>query len=73
MVFMIRNSACGGINFRSGISSNPRPHAELILSKAKVPFKNNSVKSSRKTFLNTNERSRIDEFYASYDPYCSVL
>ena len=44
---MIRNSACGGINFRSGISSNPRPHAELILSKAKVPFKNNSVKSSR--------------------------
>ena len=44
---MIRNSACGGgINFRSGRSSNPRPHAELILSKAKVPFKNNSVKSS---------------------------
>ena len=70
---MIRNSACGGINFRSGISSNPRPHAELILSKAKVPFKNNSVKSSRKTILNTNERSRIGEFYGSYDPYRSVL
>ena len=51
MVFMISNSACGGINFRSGISSNPRPHAELILSKAKVPFKNNSVKSSRKNLF----------------------
>lgn len=48
---MIRNSACGGINFRSGISSNPRPHAELILSKAKVPFKNNSVKSSRENLF----------------------
>ena len=31
--------------------SNPRPHAELILSKAKVPFKNNSVKGSPKAIF----------------------